>query len=117
MPFQWFLHLKRMMIQTILSALGKKTTTMLHSAVTDVVRSRMKWSEKNHTAQLIYPVRNRRVRLCSQHLYFGTCPYEEGSRRVLAVKVFTFTVLLADEHQKRSCLPGASICFWTHYRI
>ena len=32
---------------------------------------------------------------------------------MLAVKVFAFTVLLAEQHWKRSCLVGASTCFCT----
>ena len=31
---------------------------------------------------------------CSQYSYFGTFPFEEGGGRVLAVKVFAFTVCL-----------------------
>jgi len=39
---------------------------------------------------------------------------------VLAVKVLAFTVLLADQHRKRSRLAGASTCFWiqgTEYHL
>ena len=105
----------------ILLALGKtppppkKKPTQLDAALRLIgaVRSKVK-REKSYTQliEVIHPVRNGLVP-CSQHSYFRTFPFKEGVGRVLAVKVFRVTVLLAEQHQKRSYLAGASNCFWT----
>ena len=94
----------------ILLALGKtpppkkkqKTTTQLDAALRLIgaVRSKVK-REKSYTQliEVIHPVRNGLVP-CSQHSYFRTFPFKEGVGRVLAVKVFRFTVLFAEQHLK-----------------
>ena len=144
-PFQWFLHLKQTMIQTILSALSSskqtKNNCMHHCTI-------LRYRKTN---------KNKKMTVCITAPYWGAGKVIQqswltqtemewsiilqsaltlwdlsiwgGGRRVLAVNVFAssidmwsvwplvwhwaFIVLLADQHQKWSCLARASTCFWT----
>ena len=93
-PFQWFLHLKQTMIQIIQSTLGKIENPRLYAllCLTDLMQLGLKWSGMNHTAQLIYPIRNGKV------LYLAVSTHTSGPAhlkmeggRVLAVKVFAIS--------------------------
>ena len=70
----------------------------------------LKWSRKNYTAQLIHPAGKGTVwylavssSLVSSHTLgpFHSRGGGGGGRRVLAVKVFAFTVLLAEQHRPK----------------
>ena len=65
----------------------------------DAVRSRMKMEREKSYSTADLPSQKWNGSTLQQCLYFGTVPFEEGGGRVLAVKVFAITVLLADEHQ------------------
>ena len=65
----------------------------------DAVRSRMKMEREKSYSTADLPSQKWNGSTLQQCLYFGTGPFEEGGGRVLAVKVFAITVLLADEHQ------------------
>ena len=94
--------------------LGGEEKMYALSCLIDAVRSKADWEKLYSTADLSSQKWNGLV-CCSQHSYYGTFSFEDAGGRVLAVKVFLFTVLLAEleQHQKQSCLAGASTCFWT----
>ena len=110
---------------------GQKKQKLWHI---DAVRSRMKMERKNCTAKLIYPNKNGTVQYHAVSTHNLGPVHSRGGRGVLAVTVFTsnsikyhvtctasgvtmtewaVNILLADQHQKQSCLAGTSTCFWT----
>ena len=100
---------------------------MLRCTILTQLDPEWKWAGKDHTAELIYPNRNGMIQCLAVSLHIGTCLFEEGERWQWKFVVSAssrwclwhlvwqeaFTVLLADQHRKWSCLVGASTCFWS----
>ena len=102
-----------------------KNDCTFHCAISMQSDLEWKWSrKKSHSKADLSKRKWNGLVSCCQHSYFRTCPFKEAGG-VFSVKVFTssmwriqhlvsaFIVLLADQHRKRSCLVGASMCFWT----
>ena len=76
---QWFLRLNQTMVQTIQSALGEKH---MHNYAsfrhTDAILNRVKPEQGNsYNAAALSKQKWHSPLFCSQHLYFGICPFEK----------------------------------------
>ena len=80
------------------------------------MQSNLDWKQsgQNHAAKLIDLNRNGMVQ-CLVLILWDLSLQEEGGGGCIQHLVWqwVFIVLLADQHQMRSCLAGASTCFWT----